>query len=125
MIKMKAFNKSKGADGEKLAEAYLVSHGYRILAKNYKTDVGEIDIIATDENNLIFAEVKTRFNTDYGRAAEAVNYAKQKKISLVASQYINKFGLFDVPVRFDVIEIYLQDFEINHIENAFDSFLRY
>ena len=122
---MKTFNKSKGADGEKLAASYLISYGYRILAKNFVTEVGEIDIIATDEEYLVFVEVKTRFNTDFGRAAEAVDYAKQKKISLVASQYINKFGLFDVPVRFDVIEIYLQSFEINNIENAFDSFLRY
>ena len=122
---MKTFNKSKGADGEKLAASYLISNGYRILAKNFVTEVGEIDIIATDEEYLVFVEVKTRLNTDFGRAAEAVDYAKQKKISLVASQYINKFGLFDVPVRFDVIEIYLQSFEINHIENAFDSFLRY
>lgn len=118
-------NKIIGDGGEKLAEAYLVSHGYRILGKNYKTALGEIDIIATDETTLIFVEVKTRRSLEYGYPSQAVTYIKQKKISQVAAQYIKRFKLFDVPVRFDIIEVYLSSSEINHIEGAFDSYLRY
>lgn len=118
-------NKIIGDSGEKLAEAYLISKGYRILAKNYKTSLGEIDLVATDETSLVFVEVKTRRGLGYGYPSEAVTFIKQKKISQVAAQYIKHFRLYDVPVRFDVIEVYISDGEINHIENAFDSYLKY
>ena len=118
-------NKSKGAAGENLAAEYLKSKGYRILNRNYRTDVGEIDLIVTDESTLIFVEVKSRFSTDYGYPSEAVTYRKRNTINQVASQYIKKFRLFDVPVRFDVVEVYWYTRSVNHIENAFDSYLRY
>lgn len=118
-------NKIIGDSGEKLAQAYLVSKGYRVLNTNYKTDLGEIDLVVTNETDLIFVEVKTRSGLDYGYPAEAVTFAKQKKISQVAAQYIKRFRLYDVPVRFDVIEVFIRDGEINHIEDAFDSYLKY
>lgn len=118
-------NKIIGDSGEKLAQAYLISKGYRILNTNYKTDLGEIDLVVTNETDLIFVEVKTRSGLDYGYPAEAVTFAKQKKISQVAAQYIKRFRLYDVPVRFDVIEVFIRDGEINHIEDAFDSYLKY
>lgn len=118
-------NKQKGMSGEKIAETYLKNNHYRILNKNFKTEVGEIDIIATDEKTLVFLEVKSRFNEDYGMPAEAVTYHKRCKINQVASQYIKKFRLYGVAVRFDVIEVYLKDNRVNHIVNAFDSYLRY
>ena len=70
-------------------------------------------------------EVKTRINDAFGTPAEAVDYHKRRKISEVAAQYIKKFRYFDVPMRFDVIEVYLSDGRVNHIVNAFDSYLRY
>lgn len=118
-------NKEKGASGEDTAVKYLTGNGYRILNRNFKTEVGEIDVIATDETTLIFVEVKARFNGVYGLPAEAVNYHKRRKINQVASQYIKKFRLFDIPVRFDVVEVYLDCNRVNHIVNAFDSYLRY
>lgn len=118
-------NRSKGKTGEDLACAFLKKKSLRILNRNYKTSIGEIDIIATDESTLIFIEVKARFNDDFGLPCEAVTYHKRNKISQVASQYIKQFRLFEVPVRFDVIEVYTDQKRINHIENAFDSFLRY
>lgn len=118
-------NKSKGLVGENLAASYLKARGYRILNRNYKTNVGEIDLIVTDETTLIFVEVKARFNTDYGYPSEAVTYHKRNKINQVASQYIKRFGLYGVQVRFDVLEVYLDTRTVNHIENAFDSYLRY
>lgn len=117
--------KQKGDRGEKLALAYLKVNGYRVLNTNFKTNLGEIDIVVTDETTLVFAEVKARFNDDYGYPSEAVTYHKRGKINQVASQYIKKFRLYDVPVRFDVLEVYLDGNRVNHIINAFDSYLRY
>ncbi len=112
-----------GKTGEDIAVKYLETHGYRILDRNYTTDIGEVDIFATDEHTLISVEVKSRLSLEYGTPAEAVGYAKIKKISQVTSQYIKQYRLFDVPVRFDVIEVYLEDKRVNHIVNAFESYL--
>ena len=118
-------NIRKGKKGEDIACAYLKRSGYRIMNRNYKTDVGEIDIIATDEHTVIFVEVKSRTTDGFGMPSEAVNYMKRNKINQVASQYIKKFMLFGADIRFDVIEVYLAENRVNHIENAFDSYLRY
>jgi putative endonuclease len=115
----------KGRGGENIACAYLKSKGYRVLSRNFTTEAGEIDVIFTDENTLIFGEVKTRFSDGYGFPAEAVTYRKRAAINRVASQYIKKFMLFGADVRFDIIEVYASENRVNHIENAFDSYLRY
>ena len=122
---MKKFNKLKGNSGERIAEKYLKNIGYMIIEKNFSTDVGEIDIIAQDEDYLVFVEVKARADESFGFPAEAVNLRKQKKISMVASEYIKKRMLFGSNVRFDVIEVFFNENSVNHIKNAFDSFLRY
>lgn len=118
-------NKIKGRCGEEMAAQYLIKKGYIILERNYATDVGEIDIIAAGDGYLVFVEVKERLNENYGYPAEAVGFYKQRKISQVASQYIRQYRKFDASVRFDVVEVYLEEKIINHIENAFDSFIRY
>ena len=120
----KRINK-RGSGGEDLAVIYLETHGYRVLDRNYTTSVGEVDIFVTDEKTLIAVEVKSRLSLEYGTPAEAVGHEKIKKISQVTSQYIKQFRLFGVPVRFDVVEVYLQDRTLNHIVNAFDSYLNY
>lgn len=112
-----------GKEGEDIAVRYLETHGYRILDRNYTTDIGEVDIFATDDKTLISVEVKSRLSLEYGTPAEAVGYEKVRKISQITAQYIKRFGLFDVPVRFDIIEVYLQNKKVNHIINAFESYL--
>ncbi len=117
-------NKAKGNIGESVAKRHLVDKGYRVIATNYTTSLGEIDLIVTDNlGTLIFVEVKARGSTKYGYPAEAVMVSKQRKISQVAAQYIKQFQLYGYAVRFDVVEIIGED--IRHIENAFDSYLRY
>ena len=69
-----------GKIGEDLATKYLSSSGYRILERNYRGKQGEIDIIATEKNKIIFVEVKARTNLKYGRPAEAVTKTKQIQI---------------------------------------------
>lgn len=114
-----------GRRGEDIAVKYLETHGYRVLDRNFTTEIGEVDIFATDERTLIAVEVKSRLSLEYGTPAEAVGHEKVKKISQVTSQYIKKFRLFDIPVRFDVVEVYLEDNTVNHIKNAFDCYLNY
>ncbi len=116
---------SRGVRGEDLAVKYLETHGYRILDRNYTTDIGEVDIFATDEKTLVTVEVKSRLSLEYGTPAEAVGHEKVKKISQVTAQYIKQFRLFGVPVRFDVVEVYLSDRTVNHIQNAFYGYLNY
>ena len=117
--------KNLGNYGEDVACKYLKKCGYEILERNYVTSVGEIDIIAVAEGYLIFVEVKLRKSDLHGRASSSVNFHKQMKISQVASSYIAKYRKFNVPVRFDVVEVYTDTNEVNLIKNAFDSYLRY
>ncbi|MEN2258172.1 YraN family protein [Paraclostridium benzoelyticum] len=112
-------NIQKGNLGEKIATNYLISKGAYILENNYKLKFGEIDIIVKLNEELVFVEVKARSNINFGYPSEAVNYKKQMKIKSVAKYYIVKNKLEKVPIRFDVIEVYLKNNEINHIENAF------
>lgn len=106
-----------GRTGEKIAIEFLKKRGYNIIEKNYKTRIGEIDIIATDKDAIVFVEVKTRKSDAFGHGAEAVDNRKQEKYFKVAAEYLQKNDKADVPCRFDVIE--LQDGKINHIQNAF------
>lgn len=115
----------RGKSGEDIAVKYLETHGYRVLDRNYTTSVGEVDIFVTDEKTLIAVEVKSRLSLEYGTPAEAVGHQKVKKISQVTAQYIKQFRLFGVPVRFDVVEVYLNDNTVNHIQNAFYSYLNF
>ena len=112
-------NIEKGRLGEEIALKYIISKGGTIVEKNYRTKMGEIDLIARMNGGLVFVEVKSRSNINYGYPCEAVNYKKKRKITNVAKYYILDNSLEDISVRFDVIEIYLTDKKINHIVNAF------
>ena len=112
-------NKEKGDFGEDIAKQYLVENGAFILESKYKIKSGEIDIIARLDNEIVFVEVKSRSNLKFGRPSEAVNKHKINKIINTSKYYILKNNLYDTPIRFDVIEIYLNEKKINHIVNAF------
>lgn len=113
-----------GAWGEALAAEYLRKKWYRILAANYRTKFGEIDLIACNRKYLVFVEVKLRKNADFALAREFVDYRKQDRIRATASMYLSAHPTLLQP-RFDVIEIYAPDGmdtrrpEINHLEDAF------
>lgn len=112
-------NIQKGKLGEKIATNYLTSKGSKILQTNYRLKFGEVDIIAKINKDIVFIEVKARSNINFGYPAEAVTLKKQRKIRNVAKYYIVKNKLEKASIRFDVIEIYLKEKRINHIENAF------
>lgn len=113
----KEFNRIQGDIGEFRAVDYLKSKKFKVIEQNYKNHLGEIDIIAKQNEVFVFVEVKARKTLAFGRPSEAVTTQKQNKIRSVASFYLIKNKLQDSQCRFDVIEI-LND-EINHIENAF------
>ncbi|MBI5665923.1 MAG: YraN family protein [Nitrospirae bacterium] len=96
-----------GERGEGLAVQFLKNKGYKIITQNYKTRIGEIDIIARDGDTLVFVEVKTRESIAYGKPFEAVNYFKKKKISNVAMLYLKKLKEIP-PCRFDVVSIFYE-----------------
>jgi len=112
-----------GSIGEQLASNYIKGNGYYILDCNYRTKLGELDIIAKKDNIIVFIEVKTRTSNIYGEPSEAVNYNKQKKIHRLSQQYIlhRRLDQDCWIYRFDVIEVKIRDkkYKINHIQNAF------
>lgn len=106
-----------GTTAEKLAVNYLIQNNYSIINTNFRCKIGEIDIIAKDNDYIVFIEVKYRKNTKRGLPREAVNYNKQKTIIKVANYYILQNKLYTNNFRFDVVEII--DKQINLIKNAF------
>ncbi len=115
------FNKELGKEGEKLAAKYLINQHYKILDKNFYTRTGEIDIIAKEKQEIVFIEVKTRSNYKYGEAIDAVDMNKMKHIYKAAQYYIYQKKIENQPIRFDIIEIYInitrKKYYINHIKN--------
>jgi putative endonuclease len=113
--------KTLGALGENVAIRYLESHGYNIIARNFTSRFGEIDIVARDNNEIVFIEVKTRQNKKYGEAIEAVNYYKQVHIYKAAKYFLHLCNIDEAFSRFDVVEVYVlnRKTRINHIKQIF------
>lgn len=115
-----------GVLGEETAAKLLEQSGYCIEARNYRSPYGELDVVARNEQTLVFVEVKTRTEDAAIPAREAVTAVKRKKLVQTASLYIQETGTSIQP-RFDVIEVYLTDEDspkvkdVNWIENAFDG----
>ena len=112
-----------GERGEQRAQEFLCRKGYDILACNYRTRYGEIDVICADARYLAFVEVKTRSSTRFGSPREAVTMTKQRKIILSAQQWLQEHPTALQP-RFDVVEVLVspsrKTCRINHIPDAFE-----
>lgn len=107
-----------GIIGEKIAQNYLKNKGYEIIENNFYTKIGEIDIISKINNYIVFVEVKTRNNLEYGTPAMAVDLVKKRHIKNAAKIFLQINNLNNCIVRFDVVEIIIKDgkCKINHIE---------
>ncbi|HOB20490.1 MAG TPA: YraN family protein [Candidatus Atribacteria bacterium] len=118
---MSSYKKDLGAFGEEKACEFLQENGYEILARNYRSRAGEIDIIAMKDDILVFTEVKTRTSTAFGMPSEAVSYKKQDKYFRTAMHYITETGTRDIAYRFDIIEVVVEKgaVSINHIMDAY------
>ncbi len=93
----------KGRHGESVAAKWLTTHGYQILDQNYRTPLGEIDVIAQQGQTICFVEVKTRSNRNKGSGLEAVTLKKQYKISQNALMYLKAHQKLNHCARFDVV----------------------
>jgi putative endonuclease len=116
-------NRLIGQAGEAEAERFLRRKGYRILARNLRTSLGELDLVAEDGAVLVFVEVKARRTEDFGGAVEAVHERKQHKLIQVASQYLACYHLMNRACRFDVVLLQGGDggaLRVDHIQNAFE-----
>lgn len=111
-----------GRQGEDAAVKFLKRLGMKIVERNLRTPVGEIDLIVKDKIILAFVEVKTRRGSAYGAPAEAVGPRKQRQISQAAKWYLNDHGDQGLQPRFDVIAITVNgdDFQVDHIPDAFE-----
>ena len=111
-----------GESGESIAVKFLKKNGYKIIERNYRCKLGEIDIIAQDNRVLAFIEVKARRTDEFGGPKWAVTPRKQRKISMVALNYLKETEQMAKKARFDVVAIRLlpeaPDVEI--IKNAFE-----
>jgi putative endonuclease len=139
--------KQIGNVGEEISEIYLIKKGYSILKRNYRCKLGEIDLIAKDKNKIIFFEVKTRTNLNFGYPEESVNNQKVIRIKKLAIFYTVSENIQNPDIQFDVISINLwktnflesiknngniieicssmntseikENFNLTHIQNAF------
>jgi putative endonuclease len=117
-------NKHKtGLRGQDEAEKFLREKNFAILEKNFRTQTGEIDLIAKHGGYVIFIEVKFRSGLNFGLPSESVGITKQKKIIRTALHYIAANTLDNHDFRFDVIEVLEKGgcVTINHIEDAFSA----
>ncbi|HSL89064.1 MAG TPA: YraN family protein [Ignavibacteriaceae bacterium] len=117
--------KTIGQEGEDIAADYLVNNGFEMITRNYRYGHGEIDIIAKDKSNdyLVFVEVKTRKNLEYGEPEYAITKSKVKQLKKIAESYVYEKDIKEVECRFDVIAIIWNRETkplINHFKNAFD-----
>ena len=115
-----------GAWGEDRVAEVLQNAGYRIVRRNFRCRLGEIDLIAVKDGILAFVEVKLRKNSLYGEAREFVTAEKQRKLRLAASYYISgNPAAQELQPRFDVAEVYAPKgaegpFSVHYLENAFE-----
>lgn len=115
-------NKSTGKLGEDLATRFLEQSGYQVLARNYHTRYGELDIICRQNQSLVFVEVKARRNIRFGYPEEAITPRKIQHLKRAAWHYLEEKQTAYREIRFDVITILLDDNnkgKINHIKYAF------
>lgn len=118
-----AFHNDLGREGEKRAVVYLKNKGYKILNVNWRGKYGELDIVALIDSRLVVVEVKTRTSLEHGEPELFVDKKKIRKIVKATNEYIYDYNRME-EVRFDIVGVYknLEEWDLNHIEDAFYYF---
>lgn len=119
-LRMSQLKQKLGKEGEEIAVAHLISKGYKILARNYRSGRAEIDIIATVDDWVVIVEVKTRETNKYGNPEDAIGRGKINMIAQGANDFLLDRDLHN-NVRYDVISILKNKhhIDIHHIVDAF------
>ena len=111
-----------GRRGEQEAARFLRRQGMKVLIRGYRTTQGEVDLICRDGDRVVFVEVKTR---QHGHPAEAVNLAKERRLTLAALHFLRRYHLLETPCRFDVVAITWPQgkipSQIEHFPGAFEA----
>ena len=118
--------KPLGRRGEAAAARFLQRRGYKIIARHERLRGGELDLVAVDrDRTLVFVEVKTRESQQAGHPAEAVDLAKQRRLTRLAVTFMKRHGLMECAARFDVVAVTWPEGRrrptIEHIQNAFEA----
>lgn len=117
--------RSLGERGEDAAARFLRRLGYKIVARQARDTLGEIDIIAVDGRTIVFVEVRTRADSEHGTPLDTVDRDKQRRLTRLAVAYLKRHRLLGHSARFDVIGIIwpagAQQPQIEHIQNAFPA----
>ncbi|HOW70866.1 MAG TPA: YraN family protein [Phycisphaerae bacterium] len=111
-----------GRAGERRAARFLRQLGYRLVARNYRCPLGEIDLVVLDRHIIVFVEVKTRTSDEYAAPEDAVTLEKQRRLSRSARFFIRQTRSGGRPCRFDVVAITLGDagrMSVKHFKSAF------
>jgi len=112
-----------GEAGERIAEAWLVQRGWRILDRRFRSGHRDLDLVAEREGVVAFVEVKARRGRSFGDPVEAVNWRKQRELTRSAWVWIARYGGAKQAFRFDVVGVLLDGSgtRIRHVENAFTA----
>src|SRR4051794_2561776 len=108
--------------GENAARKHLKRQGLKFMTANFRTPRGEVDLVFRDADCLVFVEVKTRSSEDWVRPAAAVDAERRRRLTRVALDYLRLIKNPKIKIRFDIVEVLLQDSairEIRHLPNSF------
>ncbi|WP_424188575.1 YraN family protein [Actinokineospora sp. G85] len=111
-----------GRRGEDIAARYLTSTGLVVLARNWRCELGELDLVCADGAGVVVCEVKTRSGAGYGTPAEAVDDAKARRIRALGVRWLRENDIHHCPVRHDIVSVLLRPgapAEVAHLRGAF------
>jgi putative endonuclease len=122
MVSRRVLSRQTGSEAEDRAAQFLRDSGYSIVARNFSTKWGEIDIVARDKEKVCFIEVKMRSTCSFGSPAQAVSYPKQRRIAMAAIVFMKQRGLGGCGARFDVVSMVRSKlgWKIDLYRNAFE-----
>jgi putative endonuclease len=112
----------RGKVGERAAKKHLRKRGLKFLAANFRSDRGEIDLVCREDDCLVFVEVKTRSSEDWTRPAAAVDARKRRLLSQTALDYLRLLKNPQVKIRFDIVEVLLNDGEVREVRHLPNTF---
>ena len=111
-----------GTLGERAAKKHLKQLGLKFLTANFRSERGEIDLVFRDDDCLVFVEVKTRSNEDWVRPSAFVNKQKRRRLCQTALDYLELLKNPQVKIRFDIVEVLLQDSEVREVRHLPNTF---
>ncbi len=121
--KLLADPKKLGRWGERYSEKFLKRRGLKLLARNFSSRDGEIDLVMVDrDSSVVFVEVKTRANEQFDSAESAVNYSKKNKLVRTAKLFCRKYGIENRALRFDAVIVVLGESakpQVRHYQNIY------